>query len=237
MKIGTTSQDTLSSVKCLIYGLPGVGKTTLAGTVDSALIISAEAGLIPLRDKSIDVIDISIGDDGSLIPRPMRAQKVMEAYKFLLTDEARKRYKWVFIDSITEIAQNISEQCNQEFPDRKDSLVLWGEYNKRMRGLVKAFRDLPGYNVVVIALEVEDKDDIGRRFPAIDVPGKISQQMPQFFDIVMRAVSVQKEDKIARALLTQGGDKFIAKDRTGKLSAQEPMNFSTIFKKINGEST
>lgn len=231
MKIGNTSNEGKHLIKALIYGESGAGKTTLAGTIaEPTLVISAESGLLTLKNKKIDVIDISQDDHGSIIPKEKRIARLGEVYQYLLTDEARSKYKWIFIDSLTEISQNLIEQLNQEFPERKDSLVMYGENAKRMRSLVKSFRDLPYYNIVMVALSIIDKDENGLRYNAFDLVGGFSAKLPGFFDLVMY-LGIDKDGK--RVLITEKSDRVIAKDRSNSLAKLEAPDLSVIASKIN----
>lgn len=231
MKITSTRSDNNAPLKVLIFGDSGAGKTTLAGTLPGkTLIISAEAGLLSLAGKSIDVVDLSQDDEGAVIPQEKRIARLVEVYKFLQTPEARKKYEHIFIDSLTEINQNLIAQLNQEFPDRKDALVMYGENAKRMRGLVRSFRDLPMYSVYFTALSEIDKDENGMRFLGPQLVGKMSAQVNAFFDEVFY-LHVDKETG-ARALITAKTDNLAVKDRSGKLDAKEPANLEVIIKKI-----
>ena len=128
------------------------------------MIISAEAGLLCLSDKQIDVIDISRDDEGRLIPKESRIDRLGEAYKYILSDEAKKKYKWIFIDSLTEISQCLMDKLSVEYPEKSQSLVMYGENAKRMRSLVKSFRDIAEYNIVMTALSQNEKDENNQRF-------------------------------------------------------------------------
>jgi len=58
--IKNTSSIHTDGVKILIFGKSGVGKTSLVGTLEGkTLVLSAESGLLVLKDKNIDVIDIN----------------------------------------------------------------------------------------------------------------------------------------------------------------------------------
>lgn len=235
MRITNTKSDTGHPLKMLIFGEPGAGKTYLAGTItEPTLLISAESGLLTLKDKAIDVIDISQDDKGEIVPKEKRVDRLKEVYSYLVSPEARAKYKWVFIDSLTEISQNLMEQLNQEFPERKDSLVMYGENNKRMRSIVKGFRDLPYYNIVFTALSAIDKDENGVRFTTIDLVGSFSNKLPAFFDEVFY-LYCDKDGK--RILVTEKSEKLVVKDRSGMLEKFEEPNLSLIAKKINSKAT
>lgn len=234
MQIKTTYQQHLHKIKVVVHGESGNGKTTLAGTLEGkGLIISSEAGLLSLQDKDIDFVDLA-NDEGGIVPKEKRIDRLAKIYQYLLTKECIDRYEWVFIDSLTEISQNMIEKLLVEYPERKDSLVLFGENAKRMRSLIKLFRDLPHYHVIFTALSTIEKDDNARRFKGIDVIGKISNQLPAFFDEVFYlGISKDKEGASKRFIATTS-DNIICKDRSGKLGAYEQPNLALIFNKILG---
>jgi len=233
MKISSTNEMSIGSLKILIHGESGAGKTTLASTIkEPTLIISAEAGLLSLQGHKIDVIDISVDEKGEILPQEKRIARLGEAYTHLLTEESRKKYKWIFIDSLTEISQNLVHQLGVEFPDRKDALVLYGENSKRMKSLVKTFRDLPYYNVVFTALSQTDKDENGQRFTGVNIVGKLANDLPAYFDEVFYLHADRETGK--RVLVTEKTDKLAAKDRSGKLVKLEEPNLAAIAAKIKG---
>ena len=239
MKIRTTKEQSQNTIKMLIYGESGSGKTSLAATLsEPTLIISSEAGLLCLgnKEKAIDVIDISKTDDDKVIKKEMRINRLLEAYSFVNQPEVQKKYKWLFIDSLTEISQNMIEALYREFPDRKDSLVMYGENSKRIRGLVKSFRDLPHYNVVFTALPIIEKDENNMRFTSISMVGKIACNLPAMFDEVFYLDVIESEDRKEkqRVLMTQKKSGIICKDRSGMLDEFEPANLDHITKKIRG---
>lgn len=237
MRIENTKNISTNSLKILVFGESGVGKTSLAKTTgEPTLIVSAESGLLSLSGSDIDVVNISTDEEGNRIPREKRILRLLDVYTYLNTDAAKKKYKWVFLDSLTEIFQNIVEQLVLEFPDRKDTFPMWGEYAKRTRGLIKEFRDIPHYNVVFSALSINDKDETtGKRFIGIDVQGKISQQLPAYFDEVFYYFIEKSPDGEVRKLLTGKADNVVAKDRSGKLDKFEQPDLSKIANKIKGK--
>ena len=233
MQITSTQTNETGTIKVLIFGESGVGKTTLAGTLNEpTLIISAEAGLLSLKGKKIDVIDLSLNDKGEVIPQEQRIARLGEVYAYLVTDEARKKYKTIFIDSLSEINGNLLAQLNVEFSDAKDTLKMYGELSKKMKSLVKSFRDLPYYSIIFTALSEADKDESGQRFIGPQLIGKFSTQVGAYFDEVLY-LHVNRETG-ERVLVTEKSDNLLAKDRSGKLSKYEPADLGLIYKKIKG---
>lgn len=237
MKILNTRDQEHQKIKCLIGGPSGAGKTTLSGTIDGkTLVISAESGLMSVAHKELDYIDLSRDDAGNVLTDPaMRIKRLEEIFKYLHLGcpgedgKATWRYKNVFLDSLTEVSEVLVQKYQKEFPDRKDTFPMWGEYGKAMRAIVKNFRDLP-YNVYMSAITEFDKDDNNKRFLSFCVSGSISNKLPQYFDEVF-VLHVNAEG--VRSLITRATDTLIhCKDRSGRLAPQEPADLGAIARKI-----
>jgi len=236
MEVQNTSNLYTGYVKAIVSGFSGAGKTRSLGTLPAGtLIISSEGGLMPLMGRDIGFIDISVGADGKTLTDPAaRIARLSEAFKWLhagcpdAKGKATNAYRTVCLDSLTEISELLVAKLNKDFPDRKDSFPMWGEYGKVMRSIIKNFRDLP-YNVFMTVLAEPDKDDTGKRFIGLDVAGSISRKLGQYFDLVLY-VHVDAEGN--RSLITRSTDTLQCKDRSGKLDAKEPVDLSAIMLKI-----
>lgn len=221
MKITSTKDVAAQRLTCLVYGNPGIGKTSLAKTCPGrTLIISAESGLLSLAGSEIDVVEIT------------KWSETHEVFNFLMTEEAKQTYQWIFIDSLTELGQRLIENLKTRYPDRKDALKMWGEYAEVMTGFVKAVRDIRPYSVVFTALPSVEKDDVGRTRYAVDLNGKISTRLPAFFDEVFALRMFDDEERgPVRLLQTVESDGWIAKDRSGKLATYEEPDLGIISSK------
>ena len=242
MKIQSTQDVGVGDLKAIVYGPSGNGKTTLlASSGEPGFIISAEAGLLSLKKaKEIygdwvvlpDFVDLAKDDDGNQVPENQRIFGLEKAYKYLLTKEAQEKYKWVFLDSLTEISQLLVSALKEKYPEKKNAMNLWGDYADEMRSIIKKFRDLPGYNVVITALSKEAKDDEGQILTLPDVAGKISNQIPAYFDLVLFYHKAKSDDGYIRKLLTDSTDTIRAKDRSGALDRLENPSLREIASKI-----
>jgi hypothetical protein len=233
MKIQSTNSIKENKLKILNVGIAGSGKTFQTLKVQQAgynvLGISAEGGYLSIAGTGIDYIDITKDDAGNLIPKEQRLNRLMEVYRYVLTKEATEKYEVLSIDGLTEISQCIHDALKKEFPDRKDSLVLYGELAQKSRDLIKAFRDIPHYHVIFTCLTKIEKDDNGKRYAGFDVIGSIADKLPGFFDEV---IYIRTLADGTREFVCNGTDSIIAKDRSGKLSGTEPADLGAIFKKI-----
>lgn len=241
MKITTVEKSVaFNGVKGLIFSESGRGKTyqikELAESGYKPLVISAENGLLTLAatdiGKQIPVIDLTKDDDGKTIPMAKRINKLDQVHTWL-EKEKPKEFDTIVIDSLTEVNQALMSYLSEKHPAEKDALKKYRDNNDIMRNLIKQFRDL-NYNVIFISQSEVEKDDVGRRFIQPSVVGKLSQDLPYFFDLVLY-LSIVKNDqgKDVRAFQCDAGENIIAKNRGGKLNKYEPAKLGEIFNKLS----
>lgn len=221
LKFTTTKDAAQRGIKVLVYGPAGIGKTVLASTAPSPIILSAEAGLLSLKGHNIPVIEIASYKD------------LLEAFQWLTTSPDAKPFKTVCLDSLTEIAEQV---LSSEKESARDVRQAYGELMDKVQRLVKDFRDLDGLNVYFSCKEERKTDDTGitRILPAM--PGsKLGGQLPYYFDQVLHYEIVHDANgNPFRALRTAANFNCEAKDRSGALEELEEPNLGKLFNKING---
>ena len=223
LKLTTTSEQAATGgVKILVYGTSGAGKTRLISSLVKfrPIIISAEAGLLSLREFDIPAITVSTIDE------------VSEAYN-MLTGSEGKNFDCVCLDSISEIAETCL--ANQKAVNA-DPRQAYGEMAERMQSLVRAFRDLQGRHVYISAKIDRTKDEIsGALLYGPSAPGqKLGPALPYLFDEVF-ALRVERNAETGdteRWLQTVADQQYVAKDRSGTLEAFELPDLGAIIKKI-----
>jgi len=199
--ITSTKEAMSNGVKILCYGASGSGKTTFAGTFPGkTLLLNAENGTLVLRDKDIDVINVKTLADMQTIYGDLISGNLV--------------YDNIVIDSLTEIAEVVKAELDADayFGDNKNTFKMWDEYKARVIGLVKAFRDLPGFNVLIICLsELVEVNGMQRAMPMI--PHKKSQaKLMSLFDECLFLTSNQDGE---RCIHTQDALTHVAKTRIG----------------------
>ena len=217
----TRREAAVHGIKMLVYGSAGSGKTTLCGTAPSPIIISAEAGLLSLRDKDIPVIVVSSMDD------------VDKAYQWVKANATAHNIKTVCLDSISEIV----EKClSAEKSKTKDPRQAYGEMANRAIELVKSFRDLPGLHVVITAKQTSVTDPVtGVQKAAPTAPGQqVGPALPYLFDLVFHAYTDKNPQtgETYHALRTHAAFNAEAKDRSGALDEIEYPDVMNIINKI-----
>ena len=213
-------------LKVLVQGLPGSGKTRLCATtgcLDETFIISAEGGLLSLREYNITAAEVSSEDD------------VFEAYRWVTESDEAKGIRWVCIDSLSEIAEQV---LSKEKTISKDGRRAYGEMADTMAKLIRTFRDLPGKHVYMSCKTERIQTETGALLWAPSMPGaKFAQQIPYYFDEVFALNFSRNEEKgtIDRWLQCHPDMSYVAKDRSGALDMYEAPNLQAIQQKILGE--
>lgn len=220
--ISTKDAATNNGVKMLVYGRAGVGKTTLCAAAPNPIILSAESGLLSLRGYDIPVIEIKTMQD------------LWDSYSYLTGSDGSK-YETICLDSISEIAEVVLADNKKA---TKDPRQAYGEMATQMQEIVRAFRDLPRFNVYFSAKEEYIKDEFGVSRFGPSMPGRqVGPAMPYFFDEVFRLdVGKDKEGKPFRYLATQADIQYEAKDRSGCLDRFEAPSLAHIINKIKNSN-
>jgi phage nucleotide-binding protein len=220
IQIRSTKDVKFQGLFLLIHGRSGAGKTSLARTIPQedhgkTLVISAEAGLLPLRNIAMDMVEINTFEE------------MTEVFKLL---KGESKYNWCVIDSLTEVA----EKCliGESQKGGRQIKPGWDEYywfTQRVEKMIKSFRDLRGVHVVMTALSSPDtEDEKGKLMPVIPAR-KLRSVLAQYFDEVLY-LNVDRNGK--RSFITDCSDIIEAKDRSGSLGNPELPDLSVIVSKI-----
>ena len=218
-------------VNILVHGLAGSGKTVLVGTIgEKTLLLSVEGGLLSLKGNV----------DTGLLPKSVLTD--IDVVEILTIDQLESicddvchnetDYKWIALDSISEIAENILLAAKK---DCKDPRAAYGVMMDRVSKCLIDFRDLKNKNKIMTCKQQRTKDDdTGRTLYLPSMPGnKLHQSIPYIFDEVF-ALRVEKDEEGSdyRILQTNRDAQYEAKDRSGKLDMFEPPNIKDIVGKI-----
>ena len=225
MRIRRTNDMESMTVNLGVYGPAGGGKTTLIKTLPcdpgEIVIISCEAGLMPLRDEPITSIECASKSD------------VHDAYQWLCESDESRGIKWVAFDSMSEIAEVV---LAEEKAKTKDGRKAYGETNEIMTKLIRTFRDLPGRNCYY-TFKAETSNDDSTLIRGPSMPGnKLGQAVPYFFDFLLAMRSHRdlegETPTVKRWIQCQPDGVWDAKDRSGCLGLYEPPSLSIILETI-----
>jgi hypothetical protein len=205
-------------IKCLLYGAAGVGKTPTLATAPAPIILSAERGLLSIRRTRTAYIEIKDYRD------------LWEAYQWCAGSAEARQFYTIGLDSISEIAEVV---LTEEKRKSKDPRKAYGEVIDNVVNLCRAFRDLPGRSVVLIAKEEYEKEETsGAMMFKPMMPGaKLGPKLPYYFDEVFRMIC-NPINRAQRALHTVASFQHVARDRSGMLAEYEEPNLTSVFRKI-----
>lgn len=210
MKVIDPNASVTDSVFALVYGGSGTGKTHLMGTVGElgeTLIIDIDKGYktivtAPTISKAMkDNITITTFDKFGDLDT---AYKLVEAndparWSKLLGCEVKIPFKWIVWDTWSEMQwfmmqelrkneQLLSPNMGRDINFRKNvGIQHWGMLTDLNKLAVQALRDCTKVNQIFTMQEkMEKDDDFGTIIAGPAIHGKMVQEMPAFFDIVVR---------------------------------------------------
>jgi len=172
-EIGYTDEEGSSTIRLLVYGETGVGKTRLAGTFPYPFFLDADRGLRTLKGNHFPFVPFSPGE------RTYRkAMDVLRSIRDKKPPFDKITVETVVIDSLTELAQMLLIE-SMKYPSGKgvsrditNEKPQWDDYSRigaRLDSLMMTCKDL-GLNVVATAGAKLDKDEVSGEFigePAI----------------------------------------------------------------------
>ena len=190
--------------KTLLYAHHGYGKTYQCRYYQKrfgkGLILSGEAGLKSIEDVAIDYLPFSSWDG--------KQDPDNGIWSFIASPDFKKAgYKWVAIDSLTELSERLIEHLEKQHEGNKNAFAMWGDYNRMMLGALKAVRDLPVHvYVTCLAKEEKDANDMTHYWPLVKGQA-VSKHVPALFDHVLCGVRTtepndQGKPKVQRYIVT-----------------------------------
>lgn len=192
----------LPTLKVLIYGSAGVGKTTFAGTAPKPLVIDVERGSRSLLNVNnpVDVLEFRSID------------QVEATVQYLKNgNPAFDKYDTIVLDSITEMqARLIDQQLREMGGGYKLEWSGWSENSQRIRMLINSFRDIEK-NLICVAHDKLEKDDLtGLTIIKPQLTPALSKTIAGIFDIV---AYLRIDSKGQRVLRLQPTKTILAKSR------------------------
>jgi phage nucleotide-binding protein len=220
--VEVTRPEELNSLKMLIYGESGVGKTRFVAQsqdvpeLQKVLFVGIDIGSLSIRHRR-DLAYVTVSDD----------REFAEALKILQTK--KNGYRTIVIDSFTQLQKALMRPLMKRVvlqnPKMEDvevpSMREWGIISERLQVLLMRLSH-QGYNVLLTATERTDRDEtIGLPYARPDLPGRLPNHVTEWADIVGR-MSAQLgkgrgPSEIERVIHFQPSGRWTAKDRSGML--------------------
>jgi hypothetical protein len=221
-------------MKSLLYGKPGVGKTTLvsqASRIPGMMPVlfmtpdQAEADTLRKEAPEAQVAFIRKFAQFDAIYRAaakLAASGLSLPFKTFIIDTGTEAQKLSMNDIMTDLlltGRPGGGEVNFDVPAQRE----WGQSISQIRTLVRRFRDLP-VNFLMTCHEATDKAPNGVQWIVPDLPGKLKNQVAGMFSNVFyldvqqtkkpegRSKVIAEERRVLLTGLTEG---YQAKSRTG----------------------
>lgn len=234
-KVIKSSESTVNpTLKMLVAGSPGSGKTRLASTFPNVVYLDAEAGLLSVKDREwrrVPITSMSEFEDAikALAQRPSTRTEMFDG-----------PVQTVVVDTLDEIARII--QRERLTSERRDTFNMqdWGYLGEELRRCTRALRNIEDLNVIFTThLKSTEDSETGRVVYQPAIGGAFSQEVAAFVDIagllVARSVRDQKtgQKQMTRVLQVFPDPQYPwLKDRLGSLGAEFPITLDDDYDRM-----
>jgi phage nucleotide-binding protein len=223
--------DVKTQYNVLIYGDPGVGKTTLAAGAPKPILVDIErGGKVLLRDPHLRDIPTIEPDTFVEVEELFWAAKKGELPYDTFILDSLSEFQRRHLDELLIKAAKDQKRPNREYLAEQQDYRLSTEM---MRRLVLMFRDLP-QNLVVIAHAIEEKDDYdGKMTTRPSVTPKLAGTVIGMMDVVVYLeADFDRDGKFKNKAYVSPTKKIQAKNRLGMSGTIE----SPSWVKITGQT-
>lgn len=164
------SPITVKKINILIYGQPGIGKTSLAFTTNNPILLDTDKGAHRATNKKDIIIIQSWADINSNIK---------------MFTEAIKPYNTVIIDTVDKLLQYMMTDIKLNNPRIKDGRMLYGQLKDTFSQFFAIINNMDK-DVILLAHEVEKENNNGDTVIRPQVTGSTLGLLIQETDLMGR---------------------------------------------------
>jgi hypothetical protein len=223
-------------LKVLMAGDQGSGKTRFASTFPDVLYANTEDGLMSVVDREVPHVDI-------------RSAEEMNELRIALNQPSGKREAefgcpvgTIVIDTLDEFQRILVRERLKE--TKKDGLVIqdYGWLGDQMRGMVRAFRNLPLNVIFNLHLKNDKDEESGKTYIKPQLVGAMADEIASYMDLVLLLKVTQttkvidgrgQRVELRMAQTSADANHTWIKDRSGRLPKPEfEVDLNTDYDRI-----
>lgn len=221
------------TMKLLVAGEAGAGKTRMASTFPCPIYADAEGLLLSVRDRDVRAVRIT-------------TVKELEDLRAALDQRPEIRAKMlggpvetVVLDTVDHIAQIMMDERKRS--ERKEAFTMpdWGIHGDRLRDLLRSFRNLDLNVIFNVHLKSVVDEETGRVEYRPAIQGSVGNEIPQFVDecfLLERRTTTDPatgEPIPVRFLRTYANSSYVwLKDHSGALPVEFPVDLNTDYERL-----
>lgn len=222
------------SIKMLVAGPPGSGKTRTASTWPNVLYADAEGRLLSIRDRDVRKVSItSMGDleelKAALDQRPETRAEILGG-----------PVDTVVIDTVDEVARIVIKERLRAERHETMQMADWGYLGDTMRNFVRGYRNLAVNVIFNVHLKSSTDEGTGRVEYRPAIQGAMGDQIAEFVDeaflMVARPITdpISGDRKVSRHLQTYPDLQHDwVKDHSGALPQEFEINFDDDYQRLS----
>lgn len=222
------------TIKMLVAGAPGVGKTRTAASWPNVLYADAEGGLLSVRDRKVRRVEIdSVAKLDEL--RAALAQEPSVRAKLLGAP-----VDTVVLDTVDEISKMVQNERKKAEKIETLRMQDWGFVGDTLRSMLRGFRNLDLNVILNVHVKTESDGDTGRVWERPDVQGAVGNEIPAYVDLAVVMVSTSTVDPKTGEQVSEryfqtfhDSTRQWVKDRSGTLPPRFPINFVDDYRRLS----
>lgn len=243
-QIGYTDEAPAQSVRLLVYGEPGVGKTHFAGTFPAPFFIDADRGLRTLKGFHFPFVPLSLGG------RTYReVMEILDAIGNKKPPFDEITVETIVFDSLTELATMLLHE-SLRYPtvvhgktsavrdpvNDKPEFDDYARISGRMDSIMLTCRDIGLHVVATAGVKIEKDDITGGIIAGPNLVGGYRQVVGHKFDEFFYLESKDVSGKITYYAYTTRHRYYAAKSRDGRAGRIENPNYTELYGSSTGET-